>query len=98
MEMLTAMLMPAKRRLLLPKMEASALLGACGGAQGTRKAGPRWGSSWGRPRDGHEPPTRSPPEAMGPSPTFFFQEPRMPGTASWSRLMASLCGRRREGA
>lgn len=28
MEMLTAMLIPAKRRLLLPRMEASALLGA----------------------------------------------------------------------
>jgi len=27
-EMLTAILMPAKRRLLLPRMEASALLGA----------------------------------------------------------------------
>jgi hypothetical protein len=25
-----------------------------------------------------------------PSPTFFFHEPRTPGTASWSRLMASL--------
>ena len=31
MEILTAMLMPAKRRLLLPKIEARALLGAWGG-------------------------------------------------------------------
>ena len=34
----------------------------------------------------------TPTRTTSPSPTFFFQEPRMPGTASWSRLMASLCG------
>ena len=37
------------------------------------------------------------PGTTGPSPTFFFQEPRTPGTTSWSRLMASLCGRRGRG-
>lgn len=41
----------------------------------------------------------SPPDPLGdhsPSPTFFFQEPRTPGTASWSRLMASLWGMGKE--
>lgn len=37
-EMLTAMLMPAKRRLLLPRMEASALLGAWGQGRGQCQA------------------------------------------------------------
>lgn len=38
--MLTAMLIPAKRRLLLPRMEASALLGAWGGDGAGGSAGP----------------------------------------------------------
>lgn len=88
-EMLTAMLMPAKRRLLLPRMEASALLGAWGqhgpqgGDMGTGERGLQSSSVWEGSECGHGIPT-------SPSPTFFFQEPRTPGTASWSRLMASL--------
>lgn len=44
---------------------------------------PQNGLGWAGSRGGHGSPT-------SPSLTFFFQEPRTPGTASWSRLMASL--------
>lgn len=56
-EMLTEMLMPAKRRLLLPRMEASALLGAWGqhkaqvGGGGPGRGSCRegvWGPHWRR--------------------------------------------------
>lgn len=39
------------------------LVGGLRGAQGTGKVGPRWGSSWGRPRDGHD---SLPPGGHGP--------------------------------
>lgn len=68
-----------------------------GGSLGFKKVGPQWNCSWGRSWDGQASPPHFHPGITGPSPTFFFQEPRTPGTASWSRLMASLCGRRGRG-
>ena len=64
---------------------------------GFKKVGPQWNATWGRSWDGQASPPYFHPGTTGPSPTFFFQEPRTPGTASWSRLMASLCGRRGRG-
>lgn len=71
-EMLTAMLMPAKRRLLLPRMEKRALLGACGGEEGGGNAAPqdqasRGGGGRGGARETPGSALRSEPTAQHPA-------------------------------